>query len=447
MLLFFVSLFANATFYCLHVFTLYFLYHYKPGKKELIIYIILSAVLTQTIVLFPGLTSNMRTALIQISNIVLFLTVIKTKLLPKILSFLINYALIFLSDTLVIAIFYILHISFDLTKKDLVIANAMSFVVTPPIYLMILIIAYIKRKDLFHKIINRIRENLIPIIILLELFLGGALALELGWASAKNKLPFYVYILAFCFVFMTIILCILFIKMAFKEKERNKELLEFQNTIIRLYDSTRIFKHNYKNLLTALKGYSDVSDYGKLSKLIDDAFTEQQDAFSVPSNENIANVKDTGLKYLLISKHTTAQKMNIDLNINAYEFDDNTVISKKDLNSVIGILLDNALEAANENSNDKIVIFLYVNNPDELNVNVKNTYGVKPDINRIFGKNHTTKSGHSGLGLYYIKKILSGYPDIYYDILLEDGYFVFRLKVIKDMTTKNADKNTDYELK
>ena len=75
---------------------------------------------------------------------------------------------------------------------------------------------------------------------------------------------------------------------------------------------------------------------------------------------------------------------------------------------VLGILLDNAIEASNE-CDEKIVNITFRNdlkNNRQL-ITIENTYSNKDiDTEKIFEKGMSEKENHTGLGLWEVRKIL-----------------------------------------
>ena len=76
---------------------------------------------------------------------------------------------------------------------------------------------------------------------------------------------------------------------------------------------------------------------------------------------------------------------------------------------ILGILLDNAIEASSE-SEEKIINITFRNdtkNNRQL-ITIENTYKNKDiDTEKIFEKGVTEKENHTGLGLWEVRKILN----------------------------------------
>ena len=79
-----------------------------------------------------------------------------------------------------------------------------------------------------------------------------------------------------------------------------------------------------------------------------------------------------------------------------------------DFSRMLGILIDNAIEAASE-TDEKIVKIMFrdsSNNRTQI-IKIENSYKNKDvDKNKIFEKGVTGKENHSGMGLWEVKQII-----------------------------------------
>ncbi len=180
------------------------------------------------------------------------------------------------------------------------------------------------------------------------------------------------------------------------------------DTLQNLNDEVRCFKHDFDNIITTIGGYINFNDMQGLKEYYKNLECECK---------NINNlyllspkiINDSGVYNLLIKKIHKAKKLGInvsfeflmdlkELKMNIYEF-----------TRILGILLDNAIEAAKETT-DKI-IHLSFRNDFSKNcqiVVVENSYFNKNvNIDTIFDKSKTDKNNHSGLGLFEVRKILN----------------------------------------
>lgn len=187
-----------------------------------------------------------------------------------------------------------------------------------------------------------------------------------------------------------------------------KNAEEYNKTLQILHDNVRCFKHDFDNIVTTIGGYIATDDMDGLKKY----YSELEKDCKRVNNLYILNpkiVNNPGVYSLLVNKYKKAQELNINMTI---EF----ILNLEELNvdiyqftRMLGILLDNAIEAAKD-SKEKIinVIFRAEDTRHRKVVIIENSYSNKDvDINEIFNKGTTEKENHTGLGLYKVKKILS----------------------------------------
>lgn len=101
---------------------------------------------------------------------------------------------------------------------------------------------------------------------------------------------------------------------------------------------------------------------------------------------------------------------------------------------ILGILLDNAIEAASICNSKNIQIDFHDIKPQHYQVlKIKNTYlSNSIDVHKIFEKGYTTKTNDKhchGLGLWQVDKIINKHTNIELNTLTDETYFVQELKI------------------
>lgn len=115
-----------------------------------------------------------------------------------------------------------------------------------------------------------------------------------------------------------------------------------------------------------------------------------------------------GIYNLLTSKYHEAESKDIKMNM-TFLLDLNTLKMKiYEFTRILGILLDNAIEASSE-CDEKIINITFRNdskNNRQL-ITIENTYQNKDiDTDKIFEKGVSEKENHTGLGLWEVRKII-----------------------------------------
>lgn len=205
----------------------------------------------------------------------------------------------------------------------------------------------------------------------------------------------------------------------------------FEDTI----DDMNLSNHEYKNQLAILKSYIEEKDFKKALDTVNDMTKEnyKQDANIL---SQLKNIPKGGIKGLLYYKIITAQNNNLNICIDASE---KTYKYLKKLNQeevkitcrLIGIYLDNAIEASKISRKKQIVIEIY-NIDDMIEFVFSNTYNKsKLDIKKIGKKGYTTKGKNRGKGTYLANKMVSKNDWIKQERLLVNNLYVQKIIIDK----------------
>lgn len=208
-----------------------------------------------------------------------------------------------------------------------------------------------------------------------------------------------------------------------QEKEHNRLLKIAQ-------DDMRGFRHDFSNIMCTIGGYVQVKDMEGLSKYYSQI---QKDIAKVNNIGALdpAVINNPAVFTLIASKYDKATEENITMNINCF-LDLNELNMKiYEFTRVLGILLDNAIEAAKEC--DKKIIHLEIrkdtNRHRQLLI-IENTYKEKDiDTDKIYEKNYSTKPGNTGLGLWEVRQILKRNNNLNLYTTANDEYFRQQLEM------------------
>lgn len=182
---------------------------------------------------------------------------------------------------------------------------------------------------------------------------------------------------------------------------------EYNNTLRILHDNVRGFKHDFDNIVTTIGGYIRTNDM----KGLENYYVQLEDDCQRVNNLYILNpeiVNNDGIYNLLTKKYNEAESKDIKVNI-SFLLDLSTLNMKiYEFARILGILLDNAIEASKE-CEEKIINLTFRNdtkNNRQLII-VENTYKDKDvDTEKIFEKGFSGKEDHTGLGLWEVRRIV-----------------------------------------
>lgn len=201
-----------------------------------------------------------------------------------------------------------------------------------------------------------------------------------------------------------------------KREEERIENLEIRNQNLKEnFDDIRAFRHDFSNIIQSMGGYIKTNDMAGLNNMYE-SIIEEVEQIKGAQQLNYEIVNNPAVYNLLNSKYKVASDLEIKMDINVLNNISMLNIKDLELCRILGILLDNAIEAS-KGADEKFVSLTFkydpVNNRDL--VIVKNTYSNKDvDINKIYDNGYTTKkqSKNHGLGLWEVMKIVKRYKNL-----------------------------------
>lgn len=218
------------------------------------------------------------------------------------------------------------------------------------------------------------------------------------------------------------------IELKSKENELT-QLRMYTNEIESMQQEIRKFKHDYMNILASLSGYIEQNNMAGLKKYFDEkimTFSVQNDSID-KTVDRLIYVEQEELKGLLAMKVIRAQEAGVKVEIDMVEkvkFHMDIV----DLCRIVGIFVDNAIEAA-ALSTEKTIAIGMVNVDEKALLIVTNTVAEMVPIYKLREKGFTTKGNNHGLGLEIVRGILKSYPNVNNDMKFENQMFTQLLEV------------------
>lgn len=205
---------------------------------------------------------------------------------------------------------------------------------------------------------------------------------------------------------------------------------EYNNTLHILHDNVRGFKHDFDNIVTTIGGYIRTNDMSGLKNY----YLQLEDDCQRVNNLYLLNpeiINNDGIYNLLTKKYYEADSKDIKVNMSLL-LDLSTLKMKiYEFARILGILLDNAIEASSE-CEEKIIDLTFRNdskNSRQLII-IENTYKNKDvDMEKIFEKGISEKENHTGLGLWEVRKIIRKTKNINLYTNKSDKFFKQQLEI------------------
>ncbi|MBM7606621.1 two-component system sensor histidine kinase AgrC [Metabacillus crassostreae] len=371
----------------------------KWSKKELLT--IIFVIFLPICILFQFIGSTSVFYLVIILAIMIYL---KTKIIGFFFHMLMSLILLVISDNLsYIIAFRLLH---DIGNQEIVFIG----------YLLLLIVfaitfAFCYKQIMKYLISHWVFNNYVSYIFLL---LGIAtvvfiyiniMAIDYDnfYESVQNNLA--LFLVYFVLLAISIVVLSYLAFKQFKMKQREQEMRNFESYVASLEQinqDMRKFKHDYVNILSSLRTFIDDKDFDGLHTYFYDHILEanHQEQLNQQAMMKLKNMKINSLKGLLTTKILQAQSHRVPFYLEIVEEITDISVDPIILNRMIGILLDNAIEAAREIENGEVRIAFIKMNEEVLFV-VTNTFDEKTNIkvHEIYQEGFSTKGENRGLGL------------------------------------------------
>lgn len=215
-----------------------------------------------------------------------------------------------------------------------------------------------------------------------------------------------------------------------REIEEKYRIEEYAHVVEEMYSETRKFKHDYINMLIPLKEYIDTSNVNDLKDFFyDNVLNIDKDIKWNNTNiDKLKHIKILPLKALISTKLIKALSSRINIKVEIVEDISQISMNIMDLCKILGILLDNAIEASLKCNLPKLYFCICVKK-DYVVIAVHNNFGnTKPVIHKIYEKGFSTKGDGRGLGLYILKDTIdTKYNNVFINTSVEDNMFIQEL--------------------
>ena len=201
-----------------------------------------------------------------------------------------------------------------------------------------------------------------------------------------------------------------------------------------LHDQVRSFKHDFDNMVNSIGGYVVNEDIEGLKKYYNQLLEECHKTNNLYALSP-AVINHPAIYHLLATKYYEADQKNIQIHLDVF-LDLNEIEERMkiyDFTRILGILLDNAIDAAVECEKKIInVTFRKEIGNDMIAVFIQNTYNNKDvDTETIYQKGVSSKENHSGLGLWKIRQILMRNNNLNLFTTKNDEFFTQQFEIFK----------------
>lgn len=198
-----------------------------------------------------------------------------------------------------------------------------------------------------------------------------------------------------------------------KIQHQYEKLLEYMKQYEEQIEKQRILRHENKNQISSIKSLAvDSNASNKLLGYLNSLSKDNKNPFNKEKYAKFQYFPANGIKALFYFKTDEAEEKGINASISISPRVANSYLSQltgnefKDLGKIIGVYMDNAIEAS-ENSEKKIIgIEAYLNNKNQTIIIISNSYSGKINEASLGNIQYSTKGKDRGHGLLLVDRII-----------------------------------------
>ena len=210
-----------------------------------------------------------------------------------------------------------------------------------------------------------------------------------------------------------------------------QDLQDYTRNLEAMYNSLRSFKHDYVNILLSLSGYIEDGDMDRLKDFFESKIFPTKNLITGEDYKlnQLSNIGVLEIKSLLSAKMIYAHESGIDITIDIPDKVESFLIDTVDLARILGIFLDNAIEATLETEQPQIGLNI-IQNKTGVSIIISNRFldnGVM--LHKLKQKGFSTKIGHQGIGLWNAQKIISSYDNVLLETTMKCDYFTQHIEL------------------
>lgn len=210
-------------------------------------------------------------------------------------------------------------------------------------------------------------------------------------------------------------------------------LLEYSKTYEKVIAEKGKKQHEYRNQLLVIKSMVDSAN-----KKLKDYINQQLELTDNDNDEDVnwlvklKNIPCGGLKGIIFYKINEMKKLGLNVVVDISSDIENNSIAEifdsnlQDISRVVGVYLDNAIEAASLSDKKYIIIEAQLDS-DQVIFSFSNTYTGSVEISKIDDEGYSTKGKGKGYGLSLVKDILDDNLRLSQDREMNGIYYVQKL--------------------
>ncbi|NWK83964.1 GHKL domain-containing protein [Staphylococcus sp. GSSP0090] len=196
----------------------------------------------------------------------------------------------------------------------------------------------------------------------------------------------------------------------------------------------RKFRHDYVNILSTLSDFIREEDMDGLRDYFRSEILPMQDSMQMNAIKinGLENLHVREIKGLLTTKIIQAQEKSIRISIEVPDPIEKIEVPTINLSRIIGIILDNAIEASEKIEDDPLIRIAFIKNEDDsvMFIVMNKCEPNMPKVHTLFQENFSTKGKNRGLGLSTLKELTDSTTNVLLDTTIDNNYFIQKVEIL-----------------
>ena len=383
------------------------LYKVPRQKHKILVFIIISILQGLTLYVFEG---TLKTVIMLVINMLFFIIIFNLQTFRAIFMSFLCMLLYSIPDILQLLTLTNL---FGMDKDYCYNTYAGSIVANLITCLLFIGMVFLTKKQLKKLVNTEISDN----FKITVLSFATLISISLFFYSIVKKFEFSNDIIQYLIAIIVLVITLfILIKQTIENKRITEEydkLLEFMTTFENEIEKQRILRHETKNEFLTIR--AKICDNQKNKEIVEYIDEILQDKIKVKQEEyaKFGYLPPNGIKGLCYFKVQEAEEKEIKVSLNiSKRITKSTVYElntkeQRDFGRILGVLLDNAIEASILSEEKQLGIEAYTTKEKEFKMIISNTYNNKIDKNKTGKERFSTKGKTRGHGLLLIKHIIN----------------------------------------
>lgn len=359
-------------------------------------------------IIFINTNGILKTILMCTIFTMVFKIIFKSNISKSVLMSIIYIIILMLSDLLVLLFLIVI---LQMPKETIYTSFAGSVLGNVCTNIIMLLIIYLLRKPLKKLLGYSFSTNkkiIIVSIVTITITVYFFFKIIAGYKVNNSVITYLMCMIAFITILLTL----------YREKIENEsiikkydELLDVMKTYEVDIENQRTLIHENRNELMTIR--SKAIDKNASKEFIEymDSVIGDKVSTSISKYSKFTHLPSNGLKGFFYYKSMEAERRGIKVSANVSKKIENSFLKDldtktyKDLARLIGVYLDNAIDASEKSEDKKLGIEIYLIK-ENIKIIITNTFSNDVDLSKIGKERYTTKGKNHGHGLLLVSSIL-----------------------------------------